>query len=335
LISGVSAHAIFQEFYVNGVDQGHEVGIRVPDYDGPISDVTSNDIICNGGINPYHSPISQTIITVPAGSPVTIEWHHTLAGADPSDSQDPIDASHKGPIMAYLAKVDNALTSTVTGLKWFKIYEDGYNPATGKWAVDTMIANKGKVTFNMPSCIAPGNYLLRGELIALHAASSYPGAQFYMECAQINVTGGGSTSPPTVSFPGAYSGTDPGIKIDIYYPTVTSYTIPGPTVFSCGGGSGPAPTTASIKPAPTTTASTTTAPTTTKLTTTLSVVTTKPTTTPVKTTAAAPTTTAPSSGTPASAYAQCGGSGWTGSTTCVAGYTCKATNTYYSQCVPS
>lgn len=27
-----------------------------------------------------------------------------------------------------------------------------------------------------------------------------------MECAQINVTGGGSTSPATVSFPGAYKG---------------------------------------------------------------------------------------------------------------------------------
>ena len=29
-----SAHTIFQEMYVNGVDQGHLTGIRVPDYDG-------------------------------------------------------------------------------------------------------------------------------------------------------------------------------------------------------------------------------------------------------------------------------------------------------------
>lgn len=28
-----------------------------------------------------------------------------------------------------------------------------------------------------------------------------------MECAQLNITGGGSTSPATVSFPGAYAGT--------------------------------------------------------------------------------------------------------------------------------
>lgn len=42
--------------------------------------------------------------------------------------------------------------------------------------------------------------------LALHGAGSYPGAQFYMECAQINITGGGSANPTTVSFPGAYSG---------------------------------------------------------------------------------------------------------------------------------
>lgn len=29
-----SAHTIFQEVYVNGVDQGHMVGLRDPDYDG-------------------------------------------------------------------------------------------------------------------------------------------------------------------------------------------------------------------------------------------------------------------------------------------------------------
>ena len=53
----------------------------------------------------------------------------------------------------------------MTGLGWFKIYQDGYNPSTGKWAVDTLIANKGKVTFTIPSCIAAGQYLLRVEII--------------------------------------------------------------------------------------------------------------------------------------------------------------------------
>ncbi|KAF8657151.1 hypothetical protein AX16_002265 [Volvariella volvacea WC 439] len=35
-----------------------------------------------------------------------------------------------------------------------------------------------------------------------------------------------------------------------------------------------------------------------------------------------------------SAYGQCGGSGWTGPTTCVSGYVCQYQNEWYSQCVP-
>jgi cellulase len=54
---------------------------------------------------------------------------------------------------------------TVTGLKWFKIQEEGYNPSTGKWAVDNLVTNKGKYTFSIPSCIEPGDYLMRHELI--------------------------------------------------------------------------------------------------------------------------------------------------------------------------
>ncbi|KAI0693480.1 glycoside hydrolase family 61 protein [Cytidiella melzeri] len=233
LLGSSSAHTIFQKLYVNGVDQGELVGIRAPSYDGPITDVTSNDLICNGGINPYQQPVSTAIITAPAGSTLTAEWHHTLNQAA-GDPQDPIDPSHKGPIITYLAKIPDATQTTVTGLQWFKIAESGFDASTNTWAVDTLIANKGKVSFTVPTCIASGQYLLRHEIIALHAASSYPGAQFYMECAQLSITGGtGAKTPATVSFPGAYHGTDPGITINIYYPTVTNYTIPGPAVFTC------------------------------------------------------------------------------------------------------
>jgi len=34
------------------------------------------------------------------------------------------------------------------------------------------------------------------------------------------------------------------------------------------------------------------------------------------------------------AWAQCGGTGFTGSTSCVSGYKCQFSNSYYSQCVP-
>lgn len=129
--------------------------------------------------------MSTAIISVPAGATVTTEWHHTLDGAVAGDTADPIDASHKGPVIAYLfveqrtshtqtayslnqfssAKVTNATQTSVTGLKWFKIYQDGLTASDQKWGVDRLIANKGKVTFKIPSCIAAGQYLLRHEII--------------------------------------------------------------------------------------------------------------------------------------------------------------------------
>ncbi|KAE8452901.1 hypothetical protein EG329_013173 [Mollisiaceae sp. DMI_Dod_QoI] len=218
-----SSHTIFTQLQV-----GSGVGIRDPNYDGPIYDVTSNDIACNGGKNP--TTATKAIIDVTAGSTVKAIWRHTLvAGAN-----DVIDPSHKGPVMAYLKKVSNALTDPGYGAGWFKIQEAGLtNVASQTWATQDLIAAKGEQTITIPSCIAPGQYLLRGELIALHGAGSAQGAQFYMECAQLNITGGtGTANPTTVSLPGAYKATDPGILINIYK-TLTGYTIPGPSVFTC------------------------------------------------------------------------------------------------------
>lgn len=59
-----------------------------------------------------------------------------------------------------------------------QIQQDAFDGT--KWGVDRLIANKGVQTVTIPKCIAPGQYLLRGELIALHAAGSSMGAQFYM-----------------------------------------------------------------------------------------------------------------------------------------------------------
>jgi len=169
-----------------------------------------------------------------------------------------------------------------------------------------MIVNGGWHYFTLPTCVAAGHYLMRVELIALHNAGSYPGAQFYMECAQIQVTGSGSnTGSNTVSFPGAYSGNDAGIKLSIYDNAGgtnlggRSYPIPGPAVLQCsgndnGGGSNPTPTTLRTS------------------------------------ITSAPAPTGGAGGAPL--YGQCGGQGWTGPKTCTQG-TCKATNEWYSKSI--
>ncbi|PVH69896.1 carbohydrate-binding module family 1 protein [Cadophora sp. DSE1049] len=300
LTAVASGHSIFQQIVAGGTEYGVGVGIRKPSYNGPITDVTSNDIACNGGPNPT-TPSSQ-IINVVAGATVKAKWRHSDAMV--------IDASHKGPVMAYLKKVDNALTDTGIGGGWFKIEEAGYNPSTGTWAVDDLIAADGYQSIRIPSCLPNGQYLLRAELIALHGAGSPAGAQFYMECAQINVSGGsGTASPATVSLPGTYSASDPGILLSIYYPPLTSYTIPGPRPFVCGSG-GSQPTTATTTQRTTTTLATST-----------------------RTTSAAAVTTSASTGTGAALYGQCGGIGWTGPKTCAQGR-CVANGDYYSQCIP-
>lgn len=48
----------------------------------------------------------------------------------------------------------------------------------------------------------------------LQSASTFGGAQFYISCGQINVTGGGSGNPgPLVAIPGVYTGREPGIML--------------------------------------------------------------------------------------------------------------------------
>lgn len=81
----------------------------------PITDVTSNDIVCNGGPNPTAK--TNTVINVQAGSQATLTWRHTLT----SGPSDVIDSSHKGPVMAYMKKVTDAKTDSGVGNGWFKV----------------------------------------------------------------------------------------------------------------------------------------------------------------------------------------------------------------------
>ncbi|KAG9959726.1 carbohydrate-binding module family 1 protein, partial [Aureobasidium melanogenum] len=339
--SSVNAHAIMQRIMVDGVDQGSLTGIRAPSSNNPVQDVSSSDILCGAS-----SGTSSKLITIPAGASVAGGWAHLLGGPQGSgDSDNPIAKSHKGPTQVYLAKVDDAVSASATGLKWFKIASDAVT-SSGVWGVDDMISNTdsngfGWQKFTMPSCIAPGQYLMRVELLALHSATAEGGAQFYQSCAQIKVTGSGSFSPSTsneMSLPGGYSATDPGILANIYDSSIyTSYKAPGPAVISCGASNAAPATSAAVASSkPATSAVSSKVP----VSTSAAAVTSKPATTlstMVKTSeAAAPATSAASSGSSsgtAAHWGQCGGKGWTGPTTCISGTTCKVQNDWYSQCL--
>jgi cellulase len=283
------AHATFQQFWVNGVDKAGTC-VRKPQSNSPVTSATSSDITCNAGGT---TPASGTC-AVAAGDKITVEMHQQAG--DRSCSNEAIGGNHDGPVIVYMAKTSDVATTSPQSLGWFKIGQTGL-VSKDYWGTDVMNANCGKIEFTVPKDIAPGNYLLRAEVVALHVAGSVGGAQFYVSCYQLSVSGSGSASPSTVKFPGAYSATDPGILFNLYG-SYTSYTVPGPAVY--GGGAAPAPTTAATA---------------------------NPTT-------AAPVTTAPptNTGTPVAEYGQCGGTNYSGSTNCVSGTTCKKVNDYYYQC---
>jgi hypothetical protein len=143
----------------------------------PIQNVNDGDLACNKGIQ-YKD---NNIIEIPAGARVGAWWGHIIGGPQgPNDPDHPIAPSHKGPVSVWLAKVDNAASASASGQRWFKIHHDGLTNNNGQWGVDRMIQNAGWQYFEMPTCIAPGNYLMRVELLALHSAYSQGGAQFYV-----------------------------------------------------------------------------------------------------------------------------------------------------------
>lgn len=236
--AGVSAHTTVFAISVNGKDQGDGRGkyIRSPTSNSPIKVLTDANLVCNdkGG-----TAVSE-FVSAAAGDTVSFEWFHNTRG------DDIIDGSHKGPINTYIA----AFTKTNgAGPNWSKIDEEGLTGST--WAVTKLISNKGKKDVTIPADLAPGQYLLRQEIIALHEAdvaestNSARGAQFYPSCVQMNITGTGTTVPDQkFDFNTGYTDKTPGIVFNIYN-NPTSYPIPGPDVF--GGSSGASSTTTKTK----------------------------------------------------------------------------------------
>jgi len=220
LVAAVNAHYTFPALIANGATTTEWEYVRQWtgfQSNGPVTDVSSLNIRCNVG----GSTKSAQTMTVAAGSTVGF-----TAKAD---------ISHPGPMLWYMAKAPAGQTAATwdgSGEVWFKIYQDGPNFGP-KRALTWPSQGATSQSVKLPASLPSGEYLIRVEHIALHSASSSGGAQFYLSCGQINVTGGGAGTPsPLVAFPGAYKATDPGIMINIYYPVPTSYTQPGPAVWT-------------------------------------------------------------------------------------------------------
>jgi Auxiliary Activity family 9 (formerly GH61) len=138
-----------------------------------------------------------------------------------------------------MKKVDSAIASNnAAGDGWFKVWDEGYDEAAGKWCINKMIDNNGHLSVTVPSDIEGGYYLVRPELLALHAAQdSPPDPQFYVGCAQIYLESTGSAKPATISIPENYVDISmPGMTYNIYSkPLALPYPLFGPPAYGAGG----------------------------------------------------------------------------------------------------
>ncbi|KAK5657449.1 hypothetical protein OQA88_3021 [Cercophora sp. LCS_1] len=217
LVSAVEAHYTFPSI---GNSQDWQYVRTTANFqsNGPVTNVNSPDIRC------YQRDAGR-------GAPGT--YNVTAGGTVAYNAKASI--SHPGPMAFYIAKVpagETAASWDGSGKVWSKIYQDMPRIAGGMtWPSQ----GARSVSVTIPKCLQDGEYLLRAEHIGLHSAGSVGGAQIYISCAQISVSGGSGTYSPKnlVSFPGAYPASSPGLVINIYYPVPTSYTPPGPAAETC------------------------------------------------------------------------------------------------------
>ncbi|KAJ2900223.1 hypothetical protein IWW38_000643 [Coemansia aciculifera] len=189
-----------------------------------VADFTKVQIRCR---NDNGSSPTTPYLCVTAGSTISTFWHRR--NALPDDIM--IVYSHIGPCMFYLGKV----TPNPDDIKWFKIYELGYNKDTKKWCSEVARDNHGRMDIVIPKDIENGRYLLRTELLTLQNAQKPMGAQFYPNCVQIHITGANNKfldpPPEYVSFPGVYQPNDTGILYNLRKDGGMTYQIPGPPVY--------------------------------------------------------------------------------------------------------
>ncbi|EWZ30419.1 hypothetical protein AU210_014461 [Fusarium oxysporum f. sp. radicis-cucumerinum] len=158
--------------------------------------LSSPDIICHLTATNGHLTADVT-----AGATIKVRW---------SDWPE----AHWGPVLDYMARCPNDDCTTVdkTKLKFFKIDEMGQ-------------LTRGTVP-------APGSYVLRHEVIALHAGGAEGTTQMYPQCINLFIKGYGTAQPDGVFATDLYSSIDPGLLHNAFVDewSDVEYIIPGPSV---------------------------------------------------------------------------------------------------------
>lgn len=93
--------------------------------------------------------------------------------------------------MRYMASCGGSCDGVPAGdLDWFKINEVGY---TDGWPTDDLLpSNEYTQSFNLPTDLPGGAYLLANHMLAMHTAG---GPQFYPVAFQIDLESSGTVNP--------------------------------------------------------------------------------------------------------------------------------------------
>ncbi|KAF9775268.1 hypothetical protein IL306_006635 [Fusarium sp. DS 682] len=233
LASAVSAHYTFDKLTLSGQQEGtdneyirkHQNGYMPTKFKGiPDGSISPNDkdFTCNKGSVP-----APNVFKVKAGDEIGLKQAFGGTGMQ-----------HPGPIQVYAAPIKDATKDSSQDLKWYKIHqalicksgnaESLRSTAWCSWDEDS-------VHFKIPSTLPDGQYLLRGEHIALHGAHDGQ-AEFYYACAQVEVTGNSATKIPgtSVSIPGVYKQDDPAVNFSLWGSSTSYDVMPGPDVIPGG-----------------------------------------------------------------------------------------------------
>jgi hypothetical protein len=162
----------------------------------PIFETTNMSLSCNAPGTP-----ARAYIPITAGQNITAVyayWVHTV-----------------GPMIVWMAYCNNddndCHTFNSSTADWFKIGQKGLLEGTieeGTWfqkAFSLWDGNPSLWSEKIPETLRPGKYLIRHEIISLHSANK---AQFYPECAHLNVKGNGEGVPTKeylVKIPGVWN----------------------------------------------------------------------------------------------------------------------------------
>ncbi|KAL7624248.1 hypothetical protein AAE478_005807 [Parahypoxylon ruwenzoriense] len=224
---GIASAIVIDSTFYDGYNPSYQwksppptvVGWSVPDdlqntFIAP-NQFNTPDMVCHLGAKP-----AGAAAPVEGGDVIEVQWT-------------PWPASHKGPVIDYLANCNGPCeTVDKTKLKFFKIGESGWlDQASDLWAANVLTNNNNSWLVRIPEDIAPGNYVLRHEIIALHAAANPNGAQSYPFCYNLAIDSKGTAKPDGIPAGELYGASDPGIKFDLFSHQ-TAYIIPGPPLYS-------------------------------------------------------------------------------------------------------